>query len=233
MAPIGCRSDSPDKATDPEPLKRPMGEPCLQMARCRWVDSSIRITRRRRMGGCPCVDDVDPRPMARTEGTTFPRTARWSASASGSSRSPRSRTSSAYGRPGGDSRVRAGGPMAGAPRPRFPEIVNCGVIRALKVQLLYVDSCPHRTVMEERLRHVLDLLGSAATVEHCLVDTQEAADLYGFAGSPSILLDGRDPFRTTTETFGLTCRVYSTPEGPAGAPTVEQLTRAVREAASN
>lgn len=98
----------------------------------------------------------------------------------------------------------------------------------MKVQLLYFDGCPHWTVMEERLRGALKVSGNAVTIERCLVETQEAADAYRFAGSPSILLDGRDPFPSTSGGFGLTCRVYSTPEGPAGVPTMEQLAAAVR-----
>jgi hypothetical protein len=101
----------------------------------------------------------------------------------------------------------------------------------VKVQLLYFGGCPHWAEMEDCLQHALDLSGFATTIEHCLVDTQEAADRYRFAGSPSILIDGRDPFPSARRDFGLTCRLYSTPEGPAGAPTLEQLTEAIKEAA--
>ena len=85
--------------------------------------------------------------------------------------------------------------------------------------------------MEERIREALTLSGIPQTIEHCLVETPEEADEYRFAGSPSILLDGRDPFVAPTSEFGLTCRVYSTPDGCAGAPTVEQLVAAIRGAA--
>jgi hypothetical protein len=103
---------------------------------------------------------------------------------------------------------------------------------SVKVQLLYFDGCPHWTAMEERLQEALNRSGYTVTIERCLVESQEAADAYRFVGSPSILLDGRDPFPSTSGGFGLTCRVYSTPEGPAGVPTVEQLAAAVRAAAA-
>jgi hypothetical protein len=45
----------------------------------------------------------------------------------------------------------------------------------------------------------------------------------GFRGSPTVLVDGRDPFADRQAPVGLSCRVYSTPEGLAGAPTVAQL----------
>lgn len=38
-----------------------------------------------------------------------------------------------------------------------------------------------------------------------------------------VLVDGRDPVACGDERFGLACRVYETPDGPAGSPTIEQL----------
>jgi len=37
------------------------------------------------------------------------------------------------------------------------------------------------------------------------------------------VVDGRDPFAKGGEQSGLACRLYSTPQGPAGSPTIEQL----------
>jgi len=99
----------------------------------------------------------------------------------------------------------------------------------MEVQLLYFEGCPHWTVMEERLRHALVASGEATTIEHYLVNTQEAADRHQFAGSPSVLLDGQDPFPSETGAFGLTCRVSATPHGSAGAPTVEHWPKPSRK----
>jgi hypothetical protein len=56
------------------------------------------------------------------------------------------------------------------------------------------------------------------------VETPEDAERLRFTGSPTILLDGEDPFAAEADGgFGLSCRVFSTPEGPAGSPTREQL----------
>ena len=46
-------------------------------------------------------------------------------------------------------------------------------------------------------------------------------------GSPSIQVDGVDLFAAPDAAVGLACRVYPTPDGPAGAPTVEQLRAAL------
>ena len=56
-----------------------------------------------------------------------------------------------------------------------------------------------------------------------LVDTGEEAERVGFGGSPSILVDGVDFFAEPNSPVGLSCRVYQTPAGPAGSPTLDQL----------
>jgi hypothetical protein len=103
---------------------------------------------------------------------------------------------------------------------------------AMKVELLYFDSCPNWTVTEQRLRTALDLVGIPAGIEHCEVETSEEAKYLEFAGSPSIRIDGKDPFHSDSAVFGLACRIYSTPSGPAGGPTLEQLVEALKEAAT-
>jgi hypothetical protein len=95
----------------------------------------------------------------------------------------------------------------------------------MKVELLYFDDCPHWQIADARLRTVVERLG--LSVEHRLVTTPEEADAAGFRGSPTILLDCVDPFARGDEPFGLACRVYQTPEGPAGSATVEQIKAAL------
>jgi hypothetical protein len=92
------------------------------------------------------------------------------------------------------------------------------------VQLLYFEGCPHRIVAEERLRSALATIGRHdQAVEHVRVESPEDAERLGLIGSPTILVDGRDPFATGTEQPALACRVFTTPDGLAGAPTVGQL----------
>lgn len=94
----------------------------------------------------------------------------------------------------------------------------------MDVQLLYFDGCPHHAVAEERLRSALSRLGRAdEEIRHVLVSTSEDAERLAFSGSPTILVDGLDPFATGGEQPALACRVFSTPEGRAGSPTVDQL----------
>ncbi|MFP5309211.1 MAG: thioredoxin family protein [Actinomycetes bacterium] len=90
-----------------------------------------------------------------------------------------------------------------------------------QVTLLHFQGCPSWETARDRLEELADELGfDLALVE---VDTTEDAERLRFRGSPSILLDGVDVFAEGDEPVGLSCRVYDTPEGPAGSPTVGQL----------
>jgi hypothetical protein len=98
----------------------------------------------------------------------------------------------------------------------------------MDVELLYFDGCPHWRTADERIQQVAAEIG--ATVDHRRVTRAEVA---AFAGSPTILVDGHDPFPTTPGSRGLSCRLYATPEGSAGSPTVEQLRAALHHSGSS
>jgi hypothetical protein len=92
------------------------------------------------------------------------------------------------------------------------------------VTLLFFPGCPNWRLAEERLREALALAGrDDVHVEHGLVTTPQEAEAAGFRGSPTVLVNGQDPFADPDAPAGLFCRVFSTEAGPAGAPTTEQL----------
>jgi hypothetical protein len=95
----------------------------------------------------------------------------------------------------------------------------------VNVELQYTTDCPHWRVIEARLSALRPKLGFKFDLR--LITTEEEAQLLGFRGSPTILLDGVDPFKTGDEAVGLACRVYNTPTGLAGSPTDEQLFEAI------
>ncbi|MBW3662779.1 MAG: thioredoxin family protein [Actinobacteria bacterium] len=90
-----------------------------------------------------------------------------------------------------------------------------------QVKLLYFDGCPSWMTADERLRVLADELGFEIT--YVEVDSPEDAERLAFRGSPTVLVDGTDAFAQGDEPFGLSCRIYQTPDGPSGAPTLEQL----------
>jgi hypothetical protein len=100
----------------------------------------------------------------------------------------------------------------------------------MDVELLYFDGCPHWQTADTRLRQVAGEVGTI--VRHRRV--QEGDDLTGFGGSPTILIDGHDPFPDTGPSpGGLSCRLFATPEGPAGSPTLDQLRAVLAGGASS
>jgi hypothetical protein len=91
----------------------------------------------------------------------------------------------------------------------------------MDVELLYFEDCPNWQTTDQRLSELAAEGGFE--LRHRLVTTPEEARAAGFRGSPTILIDGRDPFASGGEPFSFSCRMYQTPEGPAASPTVEQL----------
>jgi hypothetical protein len=96
----------------------------------------------------------------------------------------------------------------------------------MKITIQYFDGCPHWKLAEARVQSVLrGMARDDVSLEHQLIDSPEADMRFGFHGSPTILMDGRDAFATGAEQIGMSCRVYRTDEGPQGAPTVAELQR--------
>lgn len=96
----------------------------------------------------------------------------------------------------------------------------------MKVTIQYFDGCPHWETAASRLREILrGVPGNHVELEYQLIDSPETAERVGFHGSPTILVDGHDPFATGDEPIGMTCRVYRTDDGARGMPTETQLRR--------
>ena len=93
------------------------------------------------------------------------------------------------------------------------------------VTLVYVEGCPNWRVADQRLTTVADGLG--LTVARRAVSTAEAA-AEGLPGSPTVLVGGRDVFPGGGDSGSASCRLYETPDGLEGAPTVEQLRAVLR-----
>jgi hypothetical protein len=82
------------------------------------------------------------------------------------------------------------------------------------------------------LRRALDDVGLAAVrFRTRVIGTQQEAEQTGFVGSPTILIDGRDPFAEPGRPPGLACRVYRDEAGLSGVPALEPLRQALKQAA--
>jgi hypothetical protein len=83
------------------------------------------------------------------------------------------------------------------------------------IELLYWDGCPSHPQALAELREALADLGRGdEAVALRRVETEDEAARLGFAGSPTIRVDGVDPVPPPPdEPTGLTCRVYQRPNG--------------------
>lgn len=92
------------------------------------------------------------------------------------------------------------------------------------VTLQYFEGCPNWELVDRRLRK----LGVTATRQR--IDTYAEAVRQGFRGSPTVLVNGADPFHDPDAQIGLSCRVYPAQAGLAGAPSSDDLKDAIEEA---
>lgn len=100
----------------------------------------------------------------------------------------------------------------------------------MKIELLWLSGCPNWPETDAQLRQAVPLAGVDADVVLVEVTTPEDAERLRFRGSPTVLVDGADPFAQDSDPVGLSCRVFRTPDGLRGAPTVEQLVEVLRSA---
>ena len=97
----------------------------------------------------------------------------------------------------------------------------------MDVTLQYFDGCPNWQAAHDLVRQALRDVGSLSVVTLQAGPTAEEAEAVGFRGSPTVLVDGVDPFADPAAPVGLSCRVFRTPAGLAGAPTLGQLVAAL------
>lgn len=90
-----------------------------------------------------------------------------------------------------------------------------------EVTLLHFDDCPSWQTTDAHLQALAVEFGF--TLRYQKIETPDDAEQWQFRGSPTVLVDGHDVFATGDEPIGLSCRLYRTPEGPAGSPTLEQI----------
>ena len=98
------------------------------------------------------------------------------------------------------------------------------------VELLYTEGCPHAAAYLPQLRRLLAGTGIADPVEERLVTSDEQAQHERFLGSPTVRVGGVDvdPDAEGRLDYGLTCRLYITPDGPRRHPADDEVLSALR-----
>ena len=89
--------------------------------------------------------------------------------------------------------------------------------------MLYLDGCPHWQLAHARAKLAAEALGCRIVIESRRVQPAEEAEKLQFAGSPTLLIDGVDPFELPAGPPALGCRLYQTNEGLQGAPSQADL----------
>jgi hypothetical protein len=98
----------------------------------------------------------------------------------------------------------------------------------MRLRVLHVADCPGTAVLLERLALVLAARPDIS-VERQLIGDERDARVFGMTGSPTLLVDGVDPFAVGAEP-SLACRLYTDERGAvSGSPSVAAL-RAVLQA---
>ncbi len=98
----------------------------------------------------------------------------------------------------------------------------------MRLEIVQVPDCPSVALLEQRLDEVL--AGSPTPIEraHRIVEDLEVAVTVGMAGSPTLLVDGVDPFAEPGVAPSVSCRLYRGEDGRVhGAPSVAALRRAL------
>ncbi|GHG22401.1 alkylmercury lyase family protein [Streptomyces filamentosus] len=95
----------------------------------------------------------------------------------------------------------------------------------MRVEMLIVPDCPNGPVLKERLELALAGRTDVELAERVVADPAEA-ERRGMHGSPTLLVDGRDPFAEPGTAATISCRLYVGANGRiGGAPSVEELRR--------
>ena len=100
----------------------------------------------------------------------------------------------------------------------------------MKIQLLYFDGCPSWESGLKNLEVALLEENLSASIEMVKVTDDDEAMRLKFLGSPHFRVNGHDLWPENRETYSLSCRVYPTPEGIKGFPTVQMLREKLRTA---
>ena len=100
----------------------------------------------------------------------------------------------------------------------------------MDLTVLAVPDCPNVMLLERRLAQVIGGRRDVTIKRQVIADEDEAARR-GMHGSPTILVDGIDPFADQGEPASVSCRLYWDGNGQVdGAPSINQLRQAIGQA---
>ncbi len=97
----------------------------------------------------------------------------------------------------------------------------------MRLTVLAGPDCPNAPLLNNRLAAAID--GQAGvSVSHVMISDEDEAVRWGMHGSPTLLIDGADPFAEPGQRPSMSCRLYSAGDGTlTGAPSAAQIRKAI------
>jgi hypothetical protein len=103
----------------------------------------------------------------------------------------------------------------------------------MHLTVLAVPGCPNAALLEEQLASVLEGRPGVTVSRHVIADEAEAVGR-GMYGSPTLLVNGADPFAEPGQSPSMSCRLYRGSDGRiSGVPSAGQLRQAIERAAES
>jgi hypothetical protein len=100
----------------------------------------------------------------------------------------------------------------------------------MELTVLAVPDCPNALVLQHRLAGLLAGRPGVTVTRRVVTDVAEAAR-WRMHGSPTLLIDGRDPFAVPGTVPAVACRLYAGENGHMeGAPAVSALRQVLEQA---
>lgn len=100
---------------------------------------------------------------------------------------------------------------------------------SLQIDILYTDDNTDWQTAGELVRQALDALQLEASICYQAVSSDREAFELNFIGSPTVLIDGEDPWPMPKAPAGLRLRPYFSPEGMSDTPTYAMIVEALRK----
>jgi len=93
----------------------------------------------------------------------------------------------------------------------------------INIDLLYFEDCPSWESGLLNLKKVIETEKISAKIKLVKIVNEDQAQKEHFLGSPSFRVNGIDLWPEEGNQYILNCRVYKTPSGMQGTPTIDML----------
>lgn len=102
----------------------------------------------------------------------------------------------------------------------------------MRLQILFRPDCSHGELLRDRCAEALEI--NPTDIEMVHVQTEDEATERGMHGSPTLLVDGTDPFATGESPITTACRLFYSAKGDLlSVPGTAEIMDALRAAGAD